>query len=56
MKFLKLGPKIRRAKRNEAATGVQKYLRGYLAHKHCYKMMASTKIDNNAAFFKTIKD
>jgi hypothetical protein len=32
--FLKVGPKIRSAKRNAAAVTVQKYLKGYLAVKH----------------------
>jgi hypothetical protein len=51
-----MGPKIRFEKRYNASTMVQKYLRGYLSHKHSFKEMAETKIENTAIFFKTIRD
>jgi hypothetical protein len=51
-----MGPKIRREKRRAASTMVQKYLRGYLSHKHSYKDMAETKIEMTAQFFQTIRN
>ena len=56
IKFLKMGPKIRKAKRDAAATIVQKYLKGYLTSKHALKHMAETKIGITAAFFQTMRD
>lgn len=51
-----MGPKIRKAKRDNAASRVQKFMRGYLAHKHIEKEMATTKIGNTAAFFTSMRN
>jgi hypothetical protein len=44
IRFLKMGPKIRREKRRVAVTMVQKYIRGYLSNKHTSKDLCDTKI------------
>lgn len=56
IKFLKMGPKIRKAKRDAAAITVQKYMKGYLTQKHALKQMAETKIGVTAAFFQSMRD
>lgn len=55
IKFLKVGPKIRRAKRNAAVTTVQKYMRGWLTHKHTLRKMMETKIEECFDFFQSVK-
>lgn len=56
VRFLKLGPKIRRGKRNAAATIVQKYMRGYLQKKQIEKEVLDTKLMNCHNFFKKVKN
>lgn len=55
MRFLKVGPKIKKAKRKAAATIVQKFMRGWLAHKNVMRQMMDTKIEECVYFFKTVK-
>jgi hypothetical protein len=38
--FMQIGPRIRKAKFNKAATFVQKYLKGYYAKKHTLKNLS----------------
>lgn len=53
--FMQIGPRIRKARFNKAATTVQKYLKGYYAKKHTYKNLSKVKIDNCHDFFMRLK-
>lgn len=55
IRFLKMGPKIRRAKRDAAATAVQKYMKGYLCQKHSMKALSNLKLEQSVQFFQQIK-
>ena len=46
---------MRKAKRDAAAATVQKYLKGYLTHKHCHKRLAQTKIELTSEYFLNIR-
>lgn len=51
IKFLRVGPKIMREKRFNAAQMIQKYLRGYLQKKHFEKEIAIEKLEQTQQFF-----
>ena len=52
---MKLGPRIKKEKRDKAATIVQKYMRGYLESKKALKRIAVMRVDNASEFFRKIR-
>ena len=53
--FMQIGPRIRKARFNKAASTVQKYLKGYYAKKHTLKNLSKVKIDSCHEFFMRMK-
>jgi hypothetical protein len=42
---MQIGPRIRKARFNNASQLIQKYLRGYLGKKHTYKRLMELKVN-----------
>lgn len=53
--FLQIGPRIRKARFGNAATMVQKWMKGYLCKKHCYKELMNVKVNSCYDHFMKIK-
>jgi hypothetical protein len=52
--FMQIGPRIRKAKFNAAATVVQKYIKGFLGKKNTYKILMQAKVNSCYDYFKAI--
>jgi len=52
--MISIGPKIVKARKDKAATMLQKYIKGYLGNKRAIRKKMEVKVEETAMYFQKI--